>query len=227
VVWADWAPDGMTLAVIRGVGGGRQLEYPLGTVRYRVPHGGLIWPRISPDGGKVALFEREGDRVSVIAIDASGAPRALSTGWADWWNLAWSPRGDEVWFGAARAGWAGSLYAASLDGIERRLIVAPGTLEIHDVAANGRVLVASTRTRNHIFGRPPGAPQENSLALLESSVGVDLSDDGRRLLIRENSEREGGKSGVYLRDLAGTAAIRVGEGRAEDLSADVCGARVV
>src|SRR4029453_1546336 len=109
---------------------------------------------------KVALFEREGDRYSVVAIDPSGGRRVLSTGWADWWNLAWSPRGNEVWFGAARAGFSAALYAGSLDGTERRLIEAPGALEMHDVAADGRVLVASTRSRLHVFGRPPGATQE-------------------------------------------------------------------
>ena len=220
VVWADWAPDGKALAVIRNVGGGRQLEYPLDTVLYRVPHAQLIWPRVSPDGGRVALFEMEGGLYSVVVIDRSGARRALSTGWADWWNLAWSPGGAEIWFGGARAGSAAALYAVSLDGVERRLLEAPGTLEIHDVTRDGRTLVASVKDRGQMFGREAGAAQERSLAWLDLSVAVDLSDDGRRLLFEEASEREGGKHAVYLRDLSGAAAIRLGEGEAEDLSPD-------
>jgi len=220
IVWADWAPDGKTLAVIRNVGGGRQLEYPLDSVLYRVPHTQLIWPRVSPDAGKVALFEGEGGRYSVVVIDRSGARRALSTGWADWWNLAWSPRGDEIWFGGARAGSASALYAVSLEEVERRLLEAPGTLEIHDVAPDGRALVASVKDRGQMFGREAGASQERSLAWLDLSNAVDLSDDGRRLLFEEGSEREGGKAGVYLRDLTGAAAIRLGEGEAEDVAPD-------
>jgi dipeptidyl aminopeptidase/acylaminoacyl peptidase len=220
VVWADWAPDGKSLAVIRTQGGGRQLEYPLGTVLYRVPHARLLWPRVSPDGARVALFEGEAGRFSVVTIDRSGARRALSTGWADWWNLAWSPRGDEVWFGGARVGSASALYAVGLNGVERRLLEAPGTLEIHDVASDGRALVASVKPRGLMFGRQTGAAQETSLAWLEASVAVDLSDDGLHLLFQESSEREGGKTGVYLRDMNGAAAIRLGDGTPQDLSAD-------
>jgi len=220
VVWADWAPDGKTLAVIRNAGIGHQLEYPLGTVLYRTPDEGLLWPRVSPDGARVALFERNAGHVSVVVIDRSGARRALSTGWADWWNLAWSPRGDEVWFGATRAGTASALYAVSLAGVVRPLLEAPGTLEIHDVAADGRALVANVRSRGQMFGREAGAPKERNLGWLETSVVVDVSDDGRRLLFSESSELEGGKSGVYLRELSGTAAIRLGEGDAQDLSPD-------
>jgi Tol biopolymer transport system component/tRNA A-37 threonylcarbamoyl transferase component Bud32 len=220
VVWADWAPDGQSLAVIRDAGGRRQLEYPLGTVLYRVPHAQLVWPRVSPDGEKVALFEREGGRYSVVVFDRNAARRAVSTGWADWWNLAWSPRGDEIWFGGARAGSASALHAVSLNGVERRLLEAPGTLEIHDVGPGGRALVASVRDRHQMFGREAGAPQERSLAWLELSTAIDLSDDGRRLLFAEQSEREGGKVGVYLRELDGAAAIRLGDGEPQDLSPD-------
>jgi len=220
VVWADWAPDGKSLAVIRNADGGRQLEYPLGTVLYKVPHTNLIWPRVSPDGARVALFEGGGGGWSVVTIDRSGARRALSTGWSDWWNLAWSPRGDEVWFGGSRAGSASALYAVSLNGVERRLLEAPGTLELHDVASDGRALVANVKARGLMFGRQAGAARERSLAWLEASVAADLSDDGLRLLFAEGSEREGGKTGVYLRDLNGAAAIRLGEGSPQDLSAD-------
>jgi len=88
VAFADWAPDSKTLAVTRNVGGGHQLEYPLGTVLYRVPHRELEWPRVSPDGGRVALFESEESGYSVVVIDGSGTRRALSTGWFEMWNLA-------------------------------------------------------------------------------------------------------------------------------------------
>jgi Tol biopolymer transport system component len=218
VAWADWAPDGKTLAVIRNVVGGRQLEYPLGTVLYRVPHTELYWSRVSPDGGRVALIEGEGGRMSVVVIDRSGARRVLSTGWTDWWNLAWAPRGDEIWFGAERAGAPSALYAVSLDGVERQLLQAPGALEMHDIAPDGRVLVASVRPRRQMFGREKDASQEKGLSWLAGSMAVDLSDDGGRLLFGDSAGSEG--DGVYVRDLDGAGAIRLGDGRAEDLSSD-------
>ena len=34
VEWADWSPDGNSLAVVRNVGGRDRLEYPIGKVFY-------------------------------------------------------------------------------------------------------------------------------------------------------------------------------------------------
>jgi hypothetical protein len=34
VQWADWAPDGSSLAVVRDVGGRNRLEFPVGKVLY-------------------------------------------------------------------------------------------------------------------------------------------------------------------------------------------------
>src|SRR5207248_9952477 len=33
--WADWAPDGSNLAVVRDLGGQNRLEYPIGKVLYQ------------------------------------------------------------------------------------------------------------------------------------------------------------------------------------------------
>jgi len=37
VQWADWAPDGSSLAVVRDFGGKNQLEYPIGNASARLP----------------------------------------------------------------------------------------------------------------------------------------------------------------------------------------------
>lgn len=219
VVWADWAPDGKSLAVVRQVGSIRTLEWPVGNVIHSVPHEGLLWPRISPDGREVALYEQE-DAWSVISVDREGRRTVLSPGWNDWWPLDWSPKGDEVWFSGSKAGYASSLYAVNRSGKLRTLLTAPGTLELHDVAADGRVLVGTLHTRNHVFGREMRSNSERSLSLLELTGVIDLSDDGRFLLLGERSEREGGVFGVYLREMNGAAAVRLGDGWGRDLSAD-------
>jgi hypothetical protein len=218
VVNADWAPDGQTLAVVRDLGGRFCLEFPLGERRYEAP-GHLYFPRVSPDGERVALFERDDDGLSLLVFDRTGRRTVLSAGWGDWWNLAWAPGGREIWFGAAKAGAAAALYAVDLEGRLRDLWSAPGTLEIHDVAADGRALVARVATRTHVFGRAAGKA-ERKLSWLETTTVADLSADGRRLLLRENSEREGGRSGVFLRDTDGAPPVRLGDGRAEQLSPD-------
>ena len=50
--------------------------------------------------------------------------------------------------------------------------------------------MAHVDTRTHVFGRRAGEAERN-LSWLESTTVADLSADGRRLLLRENSEREG------------------------------------
>src|SRR5205814_2959271 len=57
VSYAEWAPDGMELAVVRVTDGGHRLEYPPGTVLYKTA--GDIWsPRFSPNGREIAFIER-------------------------------------------------------------------------------------------------------------------------------------------------------------------------
>ncbi len=56
VQWADWAPDGNNLAVVRDFGGRNRLEFPIGNALYET--GGWIGhPRISPDGRLIAFLD--------------------------------------------------------------------------------------------------------------------------------------------------------------------------
>jgi dipeptidyl aminopeptidase/acylaminoacyl peptidase len=215
---ADFSPDGKQLAVVRQEGGLLQLEYPLREVRHRSA-GSLFWPRVSPDGERVAFFETEGDGLSISVVDRAGKRSVLSSGWVDWWNMAWAPSGREVWFGAARAGSAAALNAVDLEGRERQVLNAPGTLEIHDIAADGRALVARVAIRNHLFGRRAGEA-ERSLSWLDSTYVADLSADGRFALLREYSELEEKQVGIFLRDMQGARPVRLGDGSAQQLSPD-------
>src|SRR5204863_9725500 len=55
VLWAAWAPDGKTLAVVRDVAGKQRLELPAGTVRYETP-GWITYPRVAADGS-ICFFD--------------------------------------------------------------------------------------------------------------------------------------------------------------------------
>jgi hypothetical protein len=123
-----------------------------------------------------------------------------------------------VWFGGARAGSAAALYAVDLKGRLRRLLNAPGSLELHDAAKDGRTLVSRISLRRYVFGGRSGSAERN-LSWLDLSAAVDLSKDGRRLLLRGQSENAAGDS-VILRDMQGTPPVRLGEGLAEQLSPD-------
>jgi Tol biopolymer transport system component len=223
VTGADWSPDGRELAVVRD---GR-LEYPIGRPLLTLAHRDAQ-PRVSPDGDRIAFFDSSSDAqglYSLEVVDREGRRKTLATGFAWIRGLAWSPAGDEVWFGAKRkgeaAGWFVPLRAVSLAGRERVLLRLPAFTYLADVSPEGRALVTIGSLHNEMFGRAPGEDRERELSWHESSWVVDLSADGRTLLFQEFAEslyREGG--GLYLRGTVGTPAVRIGEGLGASLSPD-------
>ena len=151
-------------------------------------------------------------------VQRSGATQVLSSGWSDWWNLAWSRDGEEIWFGASREGGGASLYAVSRTGRVRPLLSSPGILELHDIAPDGAVAAALVGSRNLVFGGETRG-QVRDLTWLENSTAVDMSRDGKQVLLFVTSEREQG-SGVYVRSIDGSPPIRLGAGVSQELSRD-------
>ena len=217
---ADWAPDGESLAVLRVVGSRQRLEYPLGTALYESASR-VFAPRVSPAGDRVAFFELDPSGLwSVVVVDRSGHRQTLSKDWADWWNLAWSPDGREIWFAAARAGMASSLYAVDRSSKLRILLTAPGTLVLLDAPTASASLVAHVTLVNHVLGRTEAEHVERDLSWLEGSNAVDLSNDGRKVLLRVTSERDPGRTAVFLRDMDSSSPVRLGYGLPQELSRD-------
>src|ERR1700731_1682106 len=106
VLWADWAPAGRELAIVRDAGGRNRLEFPIGKALYEKA-GHVSHPRFSPQGGSIAFADhgaRGGDFGSVAIVDRGGRKKELSAGWDSLWGLAWSPKGNEGWFTGARRG---------------------------------------------------------------------------------------------------------------------------
>jgi len=111
----DWSADGARLAVVRAVDGSQQLEFPLGHVLYKAA-GWLSGMRLAPSNDAIAFIEHPGrhdDAGSVKMVSAGGRISVLSEGWVSAAGLAWNPRGDEVWFTAARENAPRSLWAVS------------------------------------------------------------------------------------------------------------------
>ena len=118
VEFADWSPDGSTLAIVHDVAGRKRLEFPPGKPLY-VSDGWIGHLRISPKGDLVAFLDHpqhRDDGGSVAVVDMAGKKNTLSGGWDSIQGLAWSPSGDEIWFTATRTGGDRSLYAVDLSG---------------------------------------------------------------------------------------------------------------
>ena len=222
VEWADWAPDGASLAVVHEVDGRKRLEFPLGKVLYQAD-GWLGNPRVAPGGKMVAFIDHpqpRDDGGSVAVVDLAGKKTMLSDGWDSIQGLAWSPDGNEIWFTATRTGGDRSLFATNLSGKVRLLARVPGELTILDVGKEGNVLLTRGNDRAGIIGLAPSEAKEKDLSWLDWSVPGSLSVDGKMVLFQEAGEGGGPKYAVYLRSTDGSPAIRLGEGSGLSLSPD-------
>jgi DNA-binding winged helix-turn-helix (wHTH) protein len=218
VVAADW--NGRDFAVVRLAGSQLQLEYPMGRVLATVSRVRSV--RISPDGARVAITEHPlitDDAGKVVVYERGGRRTERGGEWGSLQGLAWSPDSEEVWFTATREGADLGLYAAGPQGRVRTVVPATGRLILHDISRDGRVLIdrASFRTGT-AFVRAGEA--ERDLSWFDGSAAVALSRDGRQMLFTETAEAGGATYGVYLRGTNGEPAVRLGEGRALDLSPD-------
>ncbi|MGC1647460.1 MAG: protein kinase [Candidatus Sulfotelmatobacter sp.] len=222
VQWADWAPDGNSLAVVRDVGGQSRLEFPVDKVLYQT--GGWISdPRVSPTGKWVAFIDHPlagDDAGSVTLVDPAGNKKTLSSEFYTAQGLVWSPDGKELWFTATVTGIDRVLYAVDLSGHQRLVARVPGDLRLLDIGHDGRVLLARDNTRRGLIGLAAGDTAERDLSWLDWSYPSDLSIDGKTLLFREEGEGGGLRYTGYLRQTDGSPAVRLAEGRAFALSAD-------
>jgi len=223
VQWADWSPDGTNLAVVREVNGRNRLEYPIGKVLYET--GGWISnPRISPKGDQIAFMDHplQGDTIGGVAIvDLDGHEKPVSSqqpGGA--MGLAWSPKGDELWFTATKVGLDRVLLAVTLSGSERLVARVPADLSLQDTWRDGRVLLTRDNWRRGMTILAPGQTSERDFTWLDWSYPADISSDGQTLLFREEGEAGGQSYAVYLRRTDGSPAVRLGDGASLALSPD-------
>ena len=209
---ADWAPDGKELAIVRDAGPKRRLEYPIGKILHESV-GWLSHPRVSPDGTLVALLDhpQRGDNIGrVLVLDRAGSkkvegPQDYATG------LAWEPGGREVWYSGD------SLDAIDLSGKTRTVHDLLGQVTIHDVGADGRILLSQNTWRREIVGLAPGETAERNLTWLNWSWPTALSNDGREVLFDEQNVPQ---YLAYLRKTDGAPAVLLGTYRSVELSPD-------
>lgn len=217
---ADWGPDG-TPAVIHYVNGRSRLEYPVGKVLYETG-GWISHMRVSPGGDRIAFMLHPAwpdDRGSVAMVDLTGNEKNLAQEWEGEEGLAWSPKGDEVWFTATPAGSDRALYAVTLSGRLRVLLRIPGGLTLHDIAPDGRVLLSFDDERVGMRGAREGGG-ERDLSWLGWTIAEAISPDSKWVLFSEEGEPAGNNYIVATRSFDGSAPKRLGEGHAYGVSPD-------
>ena len=222
VLWADWTPDGNSLAVIQGtLGRNAQLEFPAGNVLYK-PKGWVSHVRFSPSGNLLAVADHipNGDDGRVVILDLHGQRKASSSFYSSVEGLAWAPSGKELWFSAVPSGSARSIYGLDLSGKERLIYRAPGGLTIHDISRNGLVLMTADKARLSLSALAPGETRERSLSWFDWSLLGDISADGKTIVFSETGEAEGANYSIFLRKTDGSPAVRLGDGAFAALSPD-------
>jgi Tol biopolymer transport system component len=206
---ADWSPDGKNLAVCRVVGNKSRLEYPIGKVIYETA-GWLDQVRMSPDGKLLAFVDspqRGNNNGNVKIVDTSGKVRLDGPFVSGTSSLAWSPKGDEVWFAGVEA--------LTLDGKVRPVWVSPNA-GVFDLSRDGRALINELTARREIVGFPRNGPSRN-LTALNWSFPTAVSEDGETVLFYEQIVEP---PGVYLRKLDGSPAVRIADGEGYGFSPD-------
>jgi DNA-binding winged helix-turn-helix (wHTH) protein/Tol biopolymer transport system component len=220
--WADWSPDGATLAAVHNVNGKQRLEFPLGHVLYETA-GWISHPRISPKGDQVAFLDHPiypNDAGVVSIIDLEGHKRVVSAGWESVEGLAWSADGTEIWFSAAQAGTERQIYAVDLSGHQRLMFRSPGGVTLQDIASDGRLLVTRDEQRVAMIALAPGANKEREVSWRDWSIPTDISSDGNTVLFHEEGSESGPTYTVAVRDTRGSPPIPLGQGMAGHLSPD-------
>ncbi len=223
---ADWAPTGEGLAVVRRVGDGSQLEYPVGSVLFRTP-GWISDPRVSRDGERVAFVhhpEFADDGGDLDVVDRSGGLNVVSAGWGSASGVTWSPDGNELWFGGTGApgiprGTPLAIRAVAMNGAQRELARGAGHLEILDASPEGRVIAILPR---RILGiAVSDASGERDLSVRDEQVLHDLAADGSRVLFTTSPRAPSGEGAIFVRAADGAGApVQIATGYGGALSPD-------
>jgi serine/threonine protein kinase/Tol biopolymer transport system component len=225
VLAADWNPLSGELAAVTVARADWTLESPPGKALRSAA--GIDYPRFSPRDGSIAFIENRfglgwpllpqpGD---VVVLDPAGHARVLAKG-RRCTGLAWSAKGDEVWFSEWTDGRRSTLCAASLSGKVRTIWSGPGNIALQDIAADGRALMQIRQIQDGVLVLEEGAARERDLSIYDGTFSIDFTPDRRAILVNERGAGGGPEGAVFLAPLDGSLPTRLAKGRAEALSPD-------
>jgi eukaryotic-like serine/threonine-protein kinase len=222
---ADFGPQGdLAVAHRSDVSTSRdRLEYPIGKVLFQST-GWISDIRFSPAGEKIAFMNHPAawdDRGSLCMVDLAGHLITLSGDWESEAGLAWSPRGDEIWFTAAERSVSNrALWAVTTSGKRRRILSVPSGFTLQDIAADGRVLITVENDRLAMEWTGTNNKETQDLSWYDWSIAKDFTPDGQWVLFEEASEPAGPNYAVAIRKIDGSPPIRLGDGSVGGLSPD-------
>jgi Tol biopolymer transport system component len=224
---ADWAPDGVTLAVIRPVNGIDQLEYPIGTILYQNTGGYLSDPRVSPDGAYVAFADHGtfgDDNGKVRIVDRKGKTTQVSEEFFGIEGMAWID-GRWVLFSASSLVGGQQIlpWVMNVDGPLRPRIAVPAAewTFVQDVSADGRLLLTREDLRVSNWAKRKTDTTEREYGWLTWSNMGQLSHDGRKLVFSDQDQTAGADYAVRMFNTDVSAPpSKLGNGLAWGLSPD-------
>src|SRR5262249_24568617 len=161
------------------------------------------------DGNLLQVVDLEGRTSTLVRLPEAERARGQRP-----WGIAWSAKGDEVWFTKS-----GALWAVDLAGTRRLVARFPRAAVLQDVSRHGRVRLILSQQHASLMVQAPGEAEERDLSWFDGSHVAGLSRDGRRLVF---TDRSGGGSlqdadnlASYMRPTDGSPAVRLGEGTAQ------------
>lgn len=169
------------------------------------PLRGYFYPRVSPDGARVAVdIGTAGARDIVVWDTERRALVPVASDPAEEWAVEWSPRGDSVYYASNQAGGTFLVYRRAADGSgEPELVFPHSSFQVpQDITADGSRMVVTE-------SRPSPTDQFDLMALVLSNpvqretvlstpgaeLNASLSPDGRYVAYQTY---EGGQAEVYV-----------------------------
>jgi Tol biopolymer transport system component len=211
----DMSPDGKRAAIVRCSGAAETLEFPSGTVLFRIT-GYISSVRISREGDTIAFAEHPvlgDDRGFVTLVDLQGKSKRLTQEWSSVRGLAWAPSGKEIWFTASESAQPQKLMAVDRQGRVRDILQSPGYLWLQDISASGKVLLGDSQEGGGIaFHAAQGAVDQAVDVASESSIADGISSDGTELSVTYSGANSGVDYTVYFVKKDGSQPVRIGDG---------------
>jgi serine/threonine protein kinase/Tol biopolymer transport system component len=219
---ADWNKEGSDLAVARRVDGQFRLEYPPGKILYQTT-GYISDLRFSPAGDQIAFLDHPffgDDRGNVSLVDLRGNRKILAGEYSSEQGLAWSPKGNEVWFTANENGEPSSLRAVDLGGRRRLIVAAPVRMHLEDIAPDGKVLLSAELLRWQVGIADKSGSQRDLTAFQWPEIEA-ISRDGSTILLNSFDISLDANYRLYVQHTDGSPPVQIGEGAGTSLSADM------
>jgi len=219
---ADWTPDGSQLAISHQVNGKFRLEFPPGKVLFETS-GYISDVRFSPKGDQIAFLEHPmfgDDRGYVDVVDLQGNRKVLAGEYSSEQGLAWTPKGDELWYTATTIAEAPVMRAVDLHGRRRVVFAAPMRLHLQDIAKDGKVLLSTELLRWQIGVADVKTGHQLDTTAFQWPMLDAISRDGSLMLINSFDTGSNTNYRLYVQRTDGSTPVLIGEGAGTAFSFD-------